>query len=137
MFKTITIAPREALLKRDYIDDLATSVSQIPLSRRGLMEGGTQAFYDWIECGGRIFTGEGEPIQIYPGVFDDAHSPNSDGEWISDLRRRGQDARSGGLGKPCLGACSFTMACCAYAGGLWATRRVVPESRRCAASFAI
>lgn len=103
MSKVITVAPREVLLTRDYIDDLAVSVSRVALSRRMFVEEATQALYDCYENGWRIVTSEGDEIEIYPGVFDDVHADSSDGEWISDLRRRGQNGSQRGPRKKLLG----------------------------------
>jgi len=35
-----------------------------------------------------ILTGEGDKIEIYPGIFDDAHGEDGSGVWISEQRRR-------------------------------------------------
>jgi hypothetical protein len=93
MTKVIAVAPREVLLSRDTLFNLSDALGRLSLSRRQVTEWGTQTLYDWIEWGGVILSGEGEEIEIYPGIFDDAHGEDGSGVWVSEQRRRGYPER--------------------------------------------
>lgn len=88
MDKIIYVEKREVLLTRDYIEHLSVAVSALPLSRREVLNWGSETLYDWLDWGGRVLTPEGDELDIYPGFFDDAHGEDGSGSWISELRRR-------------------------------------------------
>lgn len=94
MDKVIYVEAREVLLSRDYIAHLSASVSAMPISRREVLNWGSETLYDWLDFGGRVLTPEGEELDIYPGVFDDAHGEDGSGSWISCLRLRSKPRRA-------------------------------------------
>jgi hypothetical protein len=94
MNRTIIVTPKKGLLSIDYFDELGEWLRREPGSREKLINNATEALYAFHEWGGKLFTSEGEPIPIVPGLFDDAHSENSSGEWISEQRRREKARRS-------------------------------------------
>ena len=89
MEKSITTKPAHALLARDYMDDLGEWLRRQPGSREAFVRVATDALYEFRSWGGKLVTAEGETIEIVAGLFDDVHSENSCGEWVSEQRRRG------------------------------------------------
>ncbi|AZI37887.1 hypothetical protein NT2_13_00720 [Caenibius tardaugens NBRC 16725] len=85
---TIRVHPRERLLSLDAIDGLAECLNVLNLPRRKVVEWLTDTLYGWIEQGGVVLSGEGEAIDIYPGIIDDAHGDDGSAVWISEQRRR-------------------------------------------------
>jgi len=86
--KIVTVHRRERLLGLDAIDGLAERLNTLNLPRRKVLEWLTDTLYGWIAHGGVVMSGEGEAIDIYPGVIDDAHGEDGSGIWISEQRRR-------------------------------------------------
>ncbi|MCB4859950.1 hypothetical protein K7W03_10120 [Sphingobium sp. PNB] len=88
MKKVIQVHRRERLLSLDAIHGLADCLNELNQSRRQVVETMTGALYGWIAVGGVIMSGEGEIIDIYPGIVDDAHGEDGSAVWISEQRRR-------------------------------------------------
>lgn len=88
MGKFIQVHPRERLLSLDAIHGLADCLNALNLPRRQVVEWLTDTLYGWIESGGVVMSGEGEIIDIYPGIIDDAHGEDGSAIWISEQRRR-------------------------------------------------
>lgn len=88
MNKIIQVHRREFLLSLDAIEGLARWLNDLSLPRRQVIEFITAILYAWIEQGGVILSGEGEVIDIYPGIVDDAHGEDGSGVWISEQRKR-------------------------------------------------
>lgn len=88
MNKIIQVHRREFLLSLDAIEGLARWLNDLNLPRRQVIEFITATLYAWIEQGGVILSGEGEVIDIYPGIVDDAHGEDGSGVWISEQRKR-------------------------------------------------
>lgn len=84
---------RERLLCLDAIDGLADRLNELNRPRRQVFEWMTCVLYAWIAAGGIILSGEGEEIEIYPGIVDDAHGEDGSGVWISEQRRRVNNPR--------------------------------------------
>lgn len=88
MSKIIQVHRRERLLSLDAIYGLSGWLNELSLPRRKVIECMTDVLYCWVEDGGVILSGEGEVIEIYPGIVDDAHGEDGSGIWISEQRRR-------------------------------------------------
>lgn len=84
----ITVHTRERLLSLDAIHGLADCLNALNLPRRQVVEWLTDTLYDWVEKGGVVMSGEGDIINIYPGIIDDAHGEDGSAVWISEQRRR-------------------------------------------------
>lgn len=88
MGKVVQVHRRERLLSLDAIDGLAKRLNELNLPRRKVVEWMTDTLYGWIDGGGIVVSGEGEIIDIYPGIVDDAHGEDGSAIWISEQRRR-------------------------------------------------
>jgi hypothetical protein len=88
MGKVVQVHRRERLLSLDAIYGLADRLNELNLPRRQVIEWLTDTLYGWIADGGIILSGEGEEIDIYPGIVDDAHGDDPSCIWISEQRRR-------------------------------------------------
>ena len=88
MGKVIQVHPRERLLSLDAVYGLADCLNDLDMPRRKVVEWLTDTLYGWIEGGGVVMSGEGEVIEIYPGIIDDAHGEDGSAIWISEQRRR-------------------------------------------------
>jgi len=84
----ITVLPRERLLSLDASHGLAECLNALDLPRRQVVEWLTDTLYGWLEKGGVVMSGEGDIIDIYPGIVDDAHGEDGSAIWISEQRRR-------------------------------------------------
>lgn len=92
-YKFIQVSPRERLLSIDNISALGPRIKALKLPRREVAAELTNVLYAYIEAGGVILDGESQPIDIYPGIVDDAHGEDGSGCWISEQRRRGRPKR--------------------------------------------
>lgn len=88
MEKVVQVHGREWLLSLDAIYGLAERLDELNLPRRQVIEWVTRTLYDYVDSGGIILTGDGEELEIYPGVVDDAHGDDGSAIWISEQRRR-------------------------------------------------
>ena len=88
MNKVIRVHRRDRLLSLDAIYGLSDWLNELNKPRREVIQYGTDHLYGWIESDGVIFSGEGDEIEIYPGIFDDAHGEDGSAIWISEQRRR-------------------------------------------------
>jgi hypothetical protein len=88
MGKVVQVHRREQLLSLDAIDGLADRLAELNKSRRSVPDWLTDTLYNWIDEGGTILTGEGEEIEIYPGIVDDAHGDDGSFRWVSAQRSR-------------------------------------------------
>lgn len=86
--KIVTVHQRERLLSLDAVYGLADCLNVLNLPRRQVVEWLTLTLYGWIENDGVVMSGEGEVIDIYPGIIDDAHGEDGSAIWISEQRRR-------------------------------------------------
>lgn len=123
MDKDIIVEAREILLACDYAGHLSASLSALPTSRRKTLDFGSDTLGDLLEWGGRILTPEGDELEIYAGVFDDAHGEDGSGSWISCLRLRSAPKR--GSRATLLGRLRLYDAVFKASG-----RPVTPEARR-------
>jgi len=88
MGKVMQVHRRERLLSLDAVYGLADCLNDLDMPRRKVVEWLTDTLYGWIEDGGVVLSGEGEVIDIYPGIIDDAHGEDGSAIWISEQRRR-------------------------------------------------
>jgi len=86
--KIIRVHTRDKLLGIDAIHGLADCLNTLNLPRRQVVEWLTDTLYRWVEKGGVMMSGEGDIIDIYPGIIDDAHGEDGSAIWISEQRRR-------------------------------------------------
>jgi hypothetical protein len=86
--KIVRVHAREKLLGLDAIHGLADCLNVLNLPRRQVVEWLTDTLYGWVEQGGVVMSGEGDIIDIYPGIIDDAHGEDGSAIWISEQRRR-------------------------------------------------
>lgn len=86
--KIIRVHARDKLLGLDAIHGLADCLNALNLPRRQVVEWLTDTLYGWVEKGGVVVSGEGDIIDIYPGIIDDAHGEDGSAVWISEQRRR-------------------------------------------------
>lgn len=84
----IRLPPREKLLCLDAIYGLAARLEELNCPRRQVPDWLTDTLHGLLTAGGKIVTGEGEPLKIYPGIVDDAHGDEPSCIWISEQRRR-------------------------------------------------
>lgn len=86
--KIVTVHRRERLLSLDAVYGLADCLNDLDIPRRKVVEWLTDTLYDWVGNDGVVIGGEGEVIEIYPGIIDDAHGEDGSAIWISEQRRR-------------------------------------------------
>jgi hypothetical protein len=88
MDNIIQVHRRERLLSLDAIYGLADRLNELGIARRLVIEWLADILHGWLEKGGIILSGEGDVIEIYAGIADDAHGEDGSGIWISEQRRR-------------------------------------------------
>jgi hypothetical protein len=84
----VHVHAKERLLALDAIHGLADCLNKLNLPRRQVTDWLTNTLYGWIADGGIVLSGEGEVIDIYSGIVDDAHGDDGSAIWISEQRRR-------------------------------------------------
>ncbi len=88
MGKVIQVHLREQLLSLDAIEGLAARLAGLDRSRRSVPDWIADTLYGWIDSGGVVLSGEGDMIEIYSGIVDDAHGEDGSFRWVSAQRSR-------------------------------------------------